>query len=62
MNEEEFFSYIEEETTKQALKLNTQELMDRGGFGSPTIYLNETDMFFGNDRLQLIDELININP
>ena len=62
MNEGEFFSYIEEETTKQALKLNTQELMDRGGFGSPTIYLNETDMFFGNDRLQLIDELININP
>ena len=62
INEEEFFSYIEEETTKQALKLNTQELMDRGGFGSPTNYLNETDMFFGNDSLQLIDELININP
>jgi len=30
--------------------------MDRGGFGSPTFFLNEDDMYFGNDRIQLIEE------
>ena len=35
---------------------NTQELMDRGGFGSPTFFIDETDMYFGNDRIQLIEE------
>tara|TARA_X000000368_G_C23055750_1_gene723776 strand:- start:1818 stop:2429 length:612 start_codon:yes stop_codon:yes gene_type:complete len=62
MNEGEFFSFIEKDSTKETLKSNTQDLMDRGGFGSPTIFVNESDMFFGNDRLYLIDELIKINP
>jgi 2-hydroxychromene-2-carboxylate isomerase len=30
----------------------------RGGFGSPTIYLDKTDMYFGNDRLPLIREAL----
>ena len=33
----------------------TQELIDRGGFGSPTIFVNGEDMFFGNDRLPLVE-------
>ena len=37
---------------------NKQELMDRGGFGSPTFFVEETDMYFGNDRVQLINELL----
>ena len=32
--------------------------MERGGFGSPTIFINEIDMYFGNDRLQLVKEKI----
>ena len=40
---------------KAALIANTEALMDRGGFGSPTFFLNETDMYFGNDRLELIE-------
>ena len=32
--------------------------MARGGFGSPTIFLDKTDMYFGNDRLQLIREAL----
>jgi 2-hydroxychromene-2-carboxylate isomerase len=28
--------------------------MARGGFGSPTIFIDKTDMYFGNDRLPLI--------
>ena len=40
---------------KQKLRANTDELAARGGFGSPTIFLNQTDMFFGNDRLPLVE-------
>ena len=28
--------------------------MRRGGFGSPTMFVNEGDMYFGNDRLELV--------
>jgi 2-hydroxychromene-2-carboxylate isomerase len=43
---------------KEQLIANTQELIERGGFGSPTFFLNETDMYFGNDRLELIEAAI----
>ena len=39
---------------KAQLKANTDELIARGGFGSPTIFINGEDMYFGNDRLELI--------
>jgi 2-hydroxychromene-2-carboxylate isomerase len=32
--------------------------MARGGFGSPTIYVGKTDMYFGNDRMPLIREAL----
>ena len=52
---EEFISFIEDRHIKERLIQNTQELMDRGGFGSPTFFLDKEDMYFGNDRLQLIE-------
>jgi 2-hydroxychromene-2-carboxylate isomerase len=30
----------------------------RGGFGSPTIFVDKTDMYFGNDRMPLIREAV----
>ena len=39
---------------KEQLKLNTEEVIRRGGFGSPTMFVNGTDMYFGNDRLPLV--------
>ena len=54
---EDFFNYINRDTTKEALKNNTQELIERGGFGSPTIFIENNNMFFGNDRLNLIESL-----
>ena len=39
---------------KDALKANTDELMRRGGFGSPTMFVDGDDMYFGNDRLPLV--------
>jgi 2-hydroxychromene-2-carboxylate isomerase len=40
---------------KAALIANTDELIARGGFGSPTFYVEGSGMFFGNDRLELVE-------
>lgn len=53
-----FFAGIGEQAVKDQLKTNTDEVIARGGFGSPTIYVDKTDMYFGNDRLPLIREAI----
>ena len=53
-----FFAGIAEQEIKDQLKANTDEVIARGGFGSPTIYLDTTDMYFGNDRLPLIREAL----
>ncbi|MFN0183705.1 MAG: 2-hydroxychromene-2-carboxylate isomerase [Aquabacterium sp.] len=45
---------IQQPTVKAELKANTDELIARGGFGSPTIYVGGDDMYFGNDRLPLV--------
>jgi 2-hydroxychromene-2-carboxylate isomerase len=39
---------------KDQLRANTDEVMRRGGFGSPTIFVGGSDMYFGNDRLPLV--------
>ena len=48
------FMAITEQAPKDQLRANTDEVMRRGGFGSPTIFVGETDMYFGNDRLPLV--------
>ena len=53
INGDEFMAGIAQSTIKQQLKDNTEEIIRRGGFGSPTIYLGD-DMYFGNDRLSLV--------
>jgi 2-hydroxychromene-2-carboxylate isomerase len=50
-----FFEKINSTPYKDRLKANTDELIRRGGFGSPTLFLNGDDMYFGNDRLVLIE-------
>ena len=40
---------------KDRLRKNTDEVIARGGFGSPTMFVNGTDMYFGNDRLPLVE-------
>jgi 2-hydroxychromene-2-carboxylate isomerase len=53
-----FAAAIAEPQVKAALKANTDELMARGGFGSPTIFINGNDMYFGNDRLPMVREAL----
>ncbi len=40
---------------KDRLRVNTEEVIARGGFGSPTMFVNSSDMYFGNDRLPLVE-------
>jgi 2-hydroxychromene-2-carboxylate isomerase len=55
---EGFFAGIGQQAVKDQLKANTDEVMARGGFGSPTIFIDRTDMYFGNDRMPLIREAL----
>lgn len=43
---------------KARLRANTDELVARGGFGSPTIIVGGSDLYFGNDRLVLVREAL----
>ncbi|WP_372809957.1 2-hydroxychromene-2-carboxylate isomerase [Litorivivens sp.] len=51
----DFFNKINQQAYKDRLRDNTEELIARGGYGSPTLFVDETDMYFGNDRLLLVD-------
>lgn len=55
MDEAGFFAQIASQPYKDKLRANTDELIERGGFGSPTMFLNGDDMYFGNDRVPLIE-------
>lgn len=50
-----FLSGINEASVKDRLRANTDELVERGAFGSPTLFINGDDMYFGNDRLPLVE-------
>ena len=54
----EYKDFIEMPEVKERLIQNTQELMERGGFGSPTFFIDKTDMYFGNDRIQLMESIL----
>lgn len=46
---------IKDQDVKGRLLENTEEVIRRGGFGSPTMFVNGDDMYFGNDRLPLVE-------
>jgi 2-hydroxychromene-2-carboxylate isomerase len=48
------FSAIAEQSAKDALRMNVDEAIARGAFGSPTMFLDDDDMYFGVDRIQLL--------
>jgi 2-hydroxychromene-2-carboxylate isomerase len=50
---------ILEPAYKDKLRATTEELIARGGFGSPTMFVDGDDMYFGNDRIQLIEALLS---
>jgi len=49
---------IARQDVKDQLRANTEEVMRRGGFGSPTIFVGGDDMYFGNDRMPVIADAV----
>jgi 2-hydroxychromene-2-carboxylate isomerase len=49
-----FLAQLASPALKSRLRENTDELIRRGGFGSPTFFVNGSDLYFGNDRLPLV--------
>lgn len=52
-----FFEGIARPEIKARLKSNTDEVIARGGFGVPTVFVDD-DMYFGNDRLGLVRDAV----
>ena len=60
LNIKEFKEFISSQEARDLLMENTEDLVKRGGFGSPTFFYNE-HMFFGNDRLHLLEAVLEKN-
>lgn len=58
LDRDDFFVRIASQPYKDRLRESTDELMRRGGFGSPTMFLDGDDMYFGNDRVELVREAV----
>lgn len=55
LDTEGFWHQVKSDDVKARLIANTEELIRRGGFGSPTMFVGGDDMYFGNDRLELVE-------
>lgn len=55
-----FKAAISSEAIKNALRANTEEVIERGGFGSPTMFVDGNDMYFGNDRVVLVRRALGV--
>ena len=58
LDERAFMAAIARPACKERLRANTDELIERGGFGTPTMFVNGSDMYFGNDRLVLVEHAL----
>jgi 2-hydroxychromene-2-carboxylate isomerase len=47
------------DAVKALLRANTDEVIARGGYGSPTIFVDTDKMYFGNDQLPLVEVALN---
>lgn len=52
-----FMAKTGDQAVKDALKAATEEAVAKGAFGAPTFYVGE-EMFFGQDRLDFVDEAL----
>ncbi|MFZ1741596.1 MAG: 2-hydroxychromene-2-carboxylate isomerase [Pontixanthobacter sp.] len=58
---EALLAKTQDEAVKQALMDNTQNVVERGAFGIPTMWVNrngQSEMFFGKERLGQIEDLL----
>jgi len=50
----------QEQDVKDRLRANTQDAIDRGSYGSPSIFVNGDALYFGNDQLPLVKRAIKL--
>lgn len=55
LDREKFLAGIEDPEVKEDLKRRTAEAVERGAFGLPTFFV-DGEMFWGNDRLVLVEK------
>lgn len=55
LDPDEMLARADSEQARAGLRENTDELIRRGGFGSPTMFVDGGDMYFGNDALPLVE-------
>lgn len=48
----------QDDDVKQRLRANTQAVIDRGAFGSPTMFVDGERIYFGNDQLPLVRQAL----
>ena len=57
MSAAEFEARLASEESAATIRRNTSELVDRGGFGSPTLFVGD-EMYFGHDRMPLVESAL----
>lgn len=50
------------DAVKARLRANTDEVIARGGYGSPSLFVDGDDMYFGNDQLPLVEAALMRTP
>jgi 2-hydroxychromene-2-carboxylate isomerase len=50
------------DAVKARLRTNTEEVIARGCYGSPSIFVDGADMYFGNDQLPLVEAALKRTP
>ncbi|MDH3704343.1 MAG: 2-hydroxychromene-2-carboxylate isomerase [Alphaproteobacteria bacterium] len=59
MDADSFFEKIGDDAIKRKLFETTDDLIARGGYGSPTFFIDGDDMYFGNDRFELMQAALD---
>ncbi|HEY8615858.1 2-hydroxychromene-2-carboxylate isomerase [Phenylobacterium sp.] len=54
---DEFLGFQQDDTVKDRLKADTEAAVERGMFGAPTFFV-EGELFFGQDRLDFVEEAL----
>ncbi len=57
----EFAALVADPAVKDSLKLSTEEAARRGAFGAPTMFVGG-QMYFGQDRLDFVREVLQADP
>ena len=57
LDPQEWAARAQDQAVKDRLKATTEEAVERGVFGAPTFFVGD-DMFFGQDRLDFVEEAL----